>query len=267
MDDINGNVDYLLEVMNIALDGSDLVSREAYRQAHRYQAKGERDFSLEVDGDIEQSIKAILMSADSSIPVLGEESAWTGEASAERYWVVDPIDGTVNYDRQIPLFGTCIALIENKRPVMAGISLPILEERFVARRGLGAHLNGEKITIRDGGRFDGALVGMGDYAVGEGAAEKNKLRFAVTQYLAGRVLRIRMPGSAAIQLAWLACGRLDASVTLSNTAWDVQAGVLIAQEAGAEVFDGDGSEHTTASSYTLASHSDLKEAILAGIAS
>jgi len=75
-------------------------------------------------------------------------------------------------------------------------------------------------------------------------------------------MRVRMPGSAALQLAWLAAGRLDISITLSNNPWDVQAGVLLVREAGGEVYDSDGSDHSILSQYTIASNSPIKETIL-----
>jgi myo-inositol-1(or 4)-monophosphatase len=92
---------------------------------------------------------------------------------------------------------------------------------------------------------------MGDYAVGAGAEAKNRARLSTTEALAARALRVRMLGSAAIDLAWLAEGKLDASITLSNRSWDVAAGVILAREAGARVIDLDGREHTTDSAATI----------------
>ena len=106
-------------------------------------------------------------------------------------------------------------------------------------------------------------MAYGDFAVGEKAQERNNLRFALIEYMASKVLRVRIPGTAALQLAWVACGRADISLTPSNSAWDVQGGALIVREAGGEVFDFDGSQHSTASSYTFASNTTLKPAILA----
>lgn len=250
----------LMCLLRSALDLSDRLTLAGLDAEHHYHAKGERDFALAVDLDVEREVKSILTA--SNIPVLGEELAWHGGEQAERFWVVDPVDGTINYSRQLPLFGTCIALVENGVPVMAGISLPLLRERYLAERGQGATLNGQPLRVSTVTQLDQALVGLGDFAVGNGSEEKNRTRFAVMQGLAPRVLRIRMLGSAAVQLAWLAAGRLDVSIILSNKAWDVQAGVLLAREAGALVFDGDGSDHTTASHYTMASVAGIKQALL-----
>ena len=97
-----------------------------------------------------------------------------------------------------------------------------------------------------------AIVAVGDYAVGDNAESKNTLRIAITQALAATALRVRMVGSAAIDLAWLADGRIDASLTMSNNPWDMAAGVAIAREAGALIVDADGSDYTLRSGSTIA---------------
>lgn len=252
----------LMSVLLAALDASDRLTMAGLDQTHVVHDKGERDFALHVDLDVERAVKAILAGADPTIPVLGEELAWQGQADATRYWVVDPVDGTINYARALPMFGTCIALVENGQAVLAGISLPALGERYIAQRGEGAWCNGQRLQVSQVDTLQQAMVGTGDFAVGAGCEEKNRQRFAVLQTLAPQVLRIRMLGSAAVQMAWLAAGKLDVSIILSNKAWDVQAGVLIAREAGAVVFDGDGSEHTTASRYTLAATPGVKKEML-----
>src|ERR1019366_6934213 len=96
------------------------------------------------------------------------------------------------------------------------------------------------------------MVTVGDYAVGQDAARKNELRLAVTAQLARQVLRVRMLGSAAIDLAWLAEGKTDACITLGSHPWDIAAGVIIATEAGAKIFDLDGAPHTLRAKATIA---------------
>jgi myo-inositol-1(or 4)-monophosphatase len=106
------------------------------------------------------------------------------------------------------------------------------------------------------------VLAIGDYAVGPGADEKNRARLSLTQLLAGRALRVRLLGSAALDLAWLAEGKVDASVTLSNRSWDVAAGVILAREAGATVVDQDGSTHTTDSAATVAASPGIRDELL-----
>jgi myo-inositol-1(or 4)-monophosphatase len=102
-----------------------------------------------------------------------------------------------------------------------------------------------------------AVVAIGDHATGAGAGRKNEARLGATIQLTSRVHRIRMLGTAALDLAWLADGRLDASITLANQPWDVAAGVIIAREAGATVVDADGSPHTLHSAATIAAPGPL----------
>jgi myo-inositol-1(or 4)-monophosphatase len=104
---------------------------------------------------------------------------------------------------------------------------------------------------------------MGDYAVGANAEARNRTRLHLTEALAGRALRVRMLGSSAIDLAWLAEGRVDASLTLSNHSWDVAAGVILAREAGAVVLDLNGQPHSTESAATIALSPGLRPEVLA----
>ncbi len=251
--------DAIIRAANIA---DEMLRAGANGQRSQHE-KGDRDFALTLDLNIEKAVKKHL--AMTAIPVLGEELAWQGDKLQNRFWVIDPIDGTLNYARNLPLCGVCIALVENGHPVLACISLPLLDERYVAEQGNGVTLNDTPIKIANTHQLNEAMVALGDFAVGENSIEKNRMRLAVVDTLIPRVLRIRMLGSAAVQLAWLAAGRLDVSLILSNNPWDVQAGVLIAREAGAVVFDEDGSEHTTESRYTLATTPALKEQILESI--
>ena len=102
------------------------------------------------------------------------------------------------------------------------------------------------------GSLTEAIVSIGDYAVGINAHDKNKLRLRLTALLAERVERVRMFGSAALDLVWVAEGRTDATIILANKPWDTAAGVLIAREAGAIVTDMRGSQHSFASGETVA---------------
>jgi len=103
---------------------------------------------------------------------------------------------------------------------------------------------------------------MGDYAVGREAERRNKVRLALTVELAGRAQRLRMLGTAALDLAWLAEGKTDASIALSNKAWDMTAGVVIAREAGARIVDASGHDHDFDSSETIAANPRLLAHVL-----
>ena len=125
---------------------------------------------------------------------------------ASEWWTLDPIDGTVNFAHDVPLFAVSLALIRDQRPVLGVIDLPAMDSRYWAAQGHGAHRDGRALKVRDVDRLDDAVLAIGDYAVGPGATDKNRIRLNVTELLAGRALRVRMLGSAAIDLAWLAGG-------------------------------------------------------------
>jgi myo-inositol-1(or 4)-monophosphatase len=143
-------------------------------------------------------------------------------------------------------------LVQEDRPLLGIIDLPMLGQRYWAVSGQGAWLYGKRIQVSRRDRLADAMVTIGDYAVGSDAAAKNRLRLNITAELARNVLRVRMLGSAAIDLAWLAEGKTDACILLSNKPWDTAAGVVIAAEAGAQVVDLDGSAHTMRSKAAIA---------------
>jgi myo-inositol-1(or 4)-monophosphatase len=229
-------------------------------------AKGDRDMATELDFAVERAVRTHLRERTPGIAVLGEEEGVTGDAGGELLWALDPIDGTANLVHGIPLTGVSLGLIRGGRPVLGVIDLPFLGTRYQAVEHAGAYAGRRRMAASRTSSLRDAVVAVGDYAVGAGAEEKNRLRLALSASLAGRVQRVRMFGSAAIDLAWLADGRLDASMTMSNKPWDTAAGVIIAREAGAVVIDQDGSDHTTASASTIAVTPGVAEELLALVA-
>lgn len=227
--------------------------------------KGDRDYASEVDYAVERKVRTLLRSRTPGITFVGEEENAKPDDIAE-WWTLDPIDGTVNFAHDLPLCAVSLALVRDNRPVLGVIDLPYLGARYWAAETEGAYRDRSPLQVRDVDHLDDAVLAIGDYAVGPGANEKNKARLNLTQLLAGRALRVRMLGSAAIDLAWLAEGKVDASVTLSNRSWDVAAGVILAREAGATVVDHDGTTHTTDSSATIATSPGIRDELIALLA-
>lgn len=223
-------------------------------------SKGDRDFATDVDLRIEAEIKACLAGVTPEIPFLGEEG---NEAQDMRgaWWVLDPIDGTINFSRDSPLCSISLSLVIDGQPVLGIIDAPLLGERFIARQGNGAYLNGTRIVVSEVLGLREAIVGVADFKVGVGSEEENRVHLAALGRLARESLRVRMLGSAALDLAWLAAGRLNATLMLSNLPWDVTAGLLLVREAGGIVFDYDGSPHEAGSRYTIAAVPSLVEPI------
>ncbi len=216
-----------------------------------WSAKSERDPVSEVDLEIEAETRDFL-AARSDADFLGEESGGDTPSSGLA-WVLDPVDGTVNYLQGSPLCGISLALLQEGQPVLGVIDLPILGELYVGGQGLPATLNGATIHARSSDNLAECLVACGDYSVGEGSVARNAVKSRLTADLADRAYRVRMLGSAAIDLAWLSAGRHQASITLSNNAWDMAAGVAIAQASGALVVGSQGEVYTSESRATIAS--------------
>ncbi|QXJ22984.1 inositol monophosphatase [Actinomadura graeca] len=220
-------------------------------------AKGDRDMASEVDYAVERAVRDYLRDRTPDIAILGEEEGITGDTTSDLLWAIDPVDGTANFVRGIPLCGFSIGLVHKGRPIVGVIDLPFLGTRYHAAQYTGAYVGDRRIQASMTTDLKDAIVAIGDYAVGEGAEAKNRLRLSLTERLAATVQRVRMLGSAAIDLAWVAEGKLDASITLSNKPWDTAAGVIIAREAGAKVTDQDGTNHTFDSTGTIASAASL----------
>ena len=250
----------LLLAAEHAVDIGARIFRQGRAHIGALIAKGDRDFATSVDLQIEAAIRTSLAKATPAIPFLGEERGGDGQLSNTQ-WVLDPIDGTINFARDSPLCTISLSLLTGGQPVLGIVDAPLLRERFIARRGGGAFLNGERISVSSVGVLHEAIVGVADFKVGVGSEEENRVHLAVLAQLARSSLRVRMLGSAALDLAWLAAGRLNATVMLSNLPWDVTAGLLLVREAGGVVFDHDGSDHGPESRFTLASEPSLAEPI------
>jgi myo-inositol-1(or 4)-monophosphatase len=227
--------------------------------------KQERDLVSEADVAVEHAVRKHLEEASPEVGILGEEEGLSG--GADVVWALDPVDGTANFVHEIPLCAVSLGLIDRGRPVVGVIDLPFLGSRYHAVIGEGAYRDDTPIRCRSTSVLSEAVVSVGDYAVGHDAGRKNEARLALTAALAAKVQRVRMFGSSAIDLAWVADGKTDASVMLSNKPWDTAAGVVIAREAGAAVVDAEGEPHTPASTSTIAATPDVLEELLAAMPS
>jgi myo-inositol-1(or 4)-monophosphatase len=226
--------------------------------------KGDYGFATVVDVEIERIVRAYLREQAPHIPFLGEEEGGQGLMS-EEIWVLDPIDGTANYADGSPLCAISLALLRHGRPALGIVAAPLIGERFVAVVGAGAFRNGSRIHVAEREVGD-ALIALSDFAFGRKHRETNRLRFAVIEELVRRSMRLRIHGSVALDLAWLAAGRMSATVALSNLPWDVSAGVLLVHEAGGVVFDDMGETHDPQSSSTLAAVPALRETLVSVLA-
>lgn len=188
------------------------------------------DIVTAVDVASEELIRAEILSARPDDSFLGEE----GDdivGSSDVTWVADPIDGTVNFLYEIPQFAISLAARVGSRVVAGVVHNPTSGETFAAARGAGATLNGVPITVSSCRRIEAALVGVGYTYV----AEVRRHQAVEIARLVPEVRDVRRLGSAALDLCFVACGRLDAYVERGLKPWDLAAGGLIATESGAVV--------------------------------
>ncbi len=260
------NSDSPISLLPIAYQAMDLA-REIFltRAPGRLTPKGDRDMASETDFAIERAVAAFLGEATPAIGFLGEEEGhW--DARTGLTWALDPVDGTVNFVHGSPLCAISLAVINDDEPVLGVVDLPLLGRRYAAVKNRGAHCDRRPIFTSRVRALQDAVIAIGDYSVGAGAGAKNRDRLAVTGQLAETVQRVRMHGSTAVELAWLAEGKVDGVVILSNRPWDTAAGTVIAREAGATVVDVDGTAHSTAAGATIAANPSLLPLLRAVVA-
>ncbi|TMC10369.1 MAG: inositol monophosphatase family protein [Chloroflexi bacterium] len=229
----------------------------------RVTAKADRDMVSELDLAIERAARQHLLRATPHLGFLGEEEGQDGPS--DHTWIMDPIDGTANFLRALPLYGIALALVRESWPVIGIVALPVLNRTYWATEGTGAWLNGRRIAAATTATLNRAIVAVGDYAFGDQAAIRNPPMHALHHALADRAQRVRMLGSAAVDLAFVADATLDASITIGNNPWDMAAGVIIAREAGAHVIDLDGTEHHGGSTATIAVAPGIRDELLDAI--
>lgn len=253
------DLDRLLAVGHRAVDLAVQILRD--RQVTSIATKIDRDFATDLDIAVERAVREFLATETPDIGFLGEEEGVTGDTS-RTCWVLDPIDGTANFIHGIPVYGISLGLLVDGRPALGIIDFPALAERFAARSGGGATLNGRSIAVRDNADLARVIVTVGDFSTGPGAAPRNAAKARLLHDLGDVVERVRMIGSAAADLSWVAAGRTDACILLSNKPWDVTAGLAIAAAAGAVLLDASGQPHTTESGETIACAPGIATAIV-----
>ena len=200
------------------------------------EEKGRNDYVTEIDKACEKEIIYHLRKAYPDHAILGEETGSDGDGESEYQWIIDPLDGTTNFIHGIPHFCISIACKHKGRIQHAVVYDPIKREEFTASRGGGAQLNGKRIRVSESKGLDGALIGTG--IPFNGFAFDNVDAFlACMKEVAGKTAGIRRPGSAALDLAYVAAGRFDGFWEMNLKEWDIAAGVLLVTEAGGRVSD------------------------------
>lgn len=232
------------------------IQLDHFGKVQEIKYKGSIDIVTEVDKKCESYIIAELHKLFPDDDILAEESGGRPGDSPRR-WIVDPLDGTVNYAHGFPFFCVSVALEIGKELVLAVIYDPNRDELFSAEKGKGAFLNGRAINVSATLKLDKALLATGfAYNVREETRLDNLDHFG---NFVKRACAVRRPGSAAIDLAWLACGRIDGFWELFLKSWDMAAGVLIIREAGGMVTSFDNGRYNLYGTEILASNGKIHD--------
>jgi myo-inositol-1(or 4)-monophosphatase len=228
------------------------------------------DLVTEIDKGSEKLIRNLILTHFPNHAILGEEGVEPGPAAsvkalehyseAEYLWIIDPIDGTTNFVHGFPFFTVSIALAYKGEVIVGVVYDPSHDELFVAEKGKGAYVKGKRMNVSAEPKLIDSLIGSGfpadrDYAL--------PINMAGIQALAPKVRNIRVAGSAALHLAYVAMGRLSGFWEIGLNSWDIAAGALLIQEAGGKITDTQGNPYTLAVRNVMASnghiHQELQE--------
>lgn len=220
--------------------------------------KQQNDFVSEVDHAAEEAVISVLKEAYPDHGFLGEESGYH-DKDAEFLWVIDPLDGTTNFLHGNPQYCVSIALLHKGSLNQAVVFDPNRNELFTASKGAGAFLNDRRIRVSKTDKIEDALLGTGfPFREVDRLDEYMKMLENAMKTCSG----VRRPGAAALDLAWVACGRLDGFWEMGLSSWDMAAGALLIREAGGLVGDFAGEDKYLDSGRIVAANSKLFAALL-----
>jgi myo-inositol-1(or 4)-monophosphatase len=204
--------------------------RESFQQRQRVKVVAAHDIKLEIDVQAQELISKLLLGEFPAHALYGEEGI-AGDQSSDYQWIVDPLDGTVNYFYGIPHFCISIALRLHNEIIVGIIHDPIRNEMWIGQRGDVSKLNGTPIHVSDRAELADAVISIGLAKTGETI----NTNFPLIQQMIHRVRKFRVLGSAALDLAYVACGRFDAYIETGISLWDIAAGSLLVENAGGTV--------------------------------
>lgn len=226
------NLEYFCVARDLALEAGHIL-RSGFGKDHQIDYKGAIDLVTEIDRRSEQLIVSSLSRHYPSHYIVSEEEAVKPGTSAY-HWYIDPLDGTTNYSHNFPTFCVSIALYHEDKPVLGIVYDPMHEELYEAVQGGAAYLNGKELRISKVAELGKALLGTGfPYDISE-SADNNLAPFAA---MIKRCQGVRRVGAAALDLCYVAAGRLDGFWELKLKPWDTAAGRLIVEAAGGRVTD------------------------------
>lgn len=226
--------------------------------------KSHSDYVSEVDGAAEDAIIKVLLTAYPDHAILAEESGRRGDHKKSEYqWIIDPLDGTTNFLHGFPKYSVSIAVRHKGVLAHAVVYDPVLNELFTASRGSGAYLNDHRIRVSKRTRLEDCVIGTG---LPFRDLTHMDAYFAMLKDIVPRTAGIRRPGSAALDLAYVAAGRYDGFWEIGLAPWDMAAGCLLITEAGGLVGDLEGNETQLESGQIIAGNPKIFGQLLQVIA-
>ncbi|ATQ28076.1 inositol monophosphatase [Rhodococcus ruber Chol-4] len=252
----------LSSLLAVAGEVLDVASERfvAGRGAPRSVDKGPNDFATDLDLELERSISSEL-ERRTGISVHGEEFGGP-EADSGTVWLLDPIDGTVNYSAGLPTAGILLALVRDGDPVLGLTWLPFVGDRFAATAGGPLLRNGRPQPPLQPAALGEVMVGVGSFDIDSRGRIPGRRRLDVITELSRRVSRLRMHGSTGVDLAYTAAGVLGAAVVFGHHPWDNAAGVALVRAAGGRATDFAGEPWRIGSGSVVAGAPGVHEEIL-----
>ena len=260
----SGELEQLTEVARRAAEAGGEQLRQHFGRLEQVREKGRSgDLVTEADHAAEAAVLALLEAETPQIGVLAEESGRRSRPG-ELEWCVDPLDGTTNYAHSYPLFGTSVGLCWRGQPLLGALAAPGLEQLYWAAPGLGSWCNGSRLAVSGCPSLEQALLVTGFAYDRRSRLDNNYAEFA---WFTHRSQGVRRGGSVALDLAFVAAGKLDGIWERGLSPWDLAAGVVLVEQAGGVVSAYDGSAFAIDSGRILASGATLQPALIEGLAS
>jgi len=229
----------MVDIIDNLMRDSETIARAAgdlimgmRQQNRRISFKSARDMVTEVDQASEAYIVGEIQNRYPMHAILAEEGSGYGKQGAAYRWIIDPLDGTTNFVHGFPIFAVSIGVEYEGELIAGAVHNPIMDECFVAGKGKGAFLNGEIIHVSSTSTLADSILATGFPYINDDYFDQN-MDIWTTIY--GKTQGLRRAGAAAIDLVWVACGRLDGYWEFSLKPWDMAAGALIVREAGGVV--------------------------------
>jgi myo-inositol-1(or 4)-monophosphatase len=247
-----------LEIANLAAEAAGGVLVEKYGHLSKIKKKGEIDLVTEADIEAEKAIMEIIVKNFPGDTLIAEESGPKKEGS-DRIWIIDPLDGTTNFAHEFPFFAVSLALQVKGDIILGIVHSPCMKEYFEAVRGSGAFLNKKPIRVSRTKDVSESLLATGfPYDIHDNPYETMELFSRMLVKAQG----LRRPGSAAMDLCYVAAGRFDGFWEQGLKPWDTAAGILIVEESGGRVTTFDGSRFSPFSDTIIASNGPIHDELM-----